>query len=270
MKGTSDIHVTRYSFFHQLGLRTLRFTEHAPKAAHEPSGHGPCGCTRDVDHRPAGSPDDVRTQIRHVERRGHRTFELELGPGETRGFWIRWDWPASLPRSEGDKAHAYFWLTPGRLQIEVTGQAMPEASVLEHTLLGRLFYDRDADVSTLFNGHSPSRILHRHSLDGKLWMHDCRFGHEAIAVIEDEAEIGGWRAFRRDLEEAFDTVARHAPFHAGVEDARSALLAQPMDAARRATDWAEKVLDNLPETAMFQAARKIHGELGAPSGLWGG
>ncbi len=252
MSSFGDISITRHSFYGGLVGPTLRYTESAPSSAHV---HGfRCGCTVDIDNRPAGSPSQVTQSARHIETYGHLRIELELD-SHSPGIWAYWPWPSNLPKlpfSDSSEGHAYFWPNNG-LQIEIVGAQMP----IEHALLTRMFFGQDADISRLFNGHSPSRFVDLGTLEGEVWLHDCSLGKESISLLSDEEEKTQWRAFIKDMEQAFADYAVLKEEHKGVSALRHELLEHPMSAARHAVEWAAHVLGSLHSTALLSAAVEL-------------
>lgn len=248
-----DVRVTRHSFFHE-GGHTLRFTESAPEAH---AAHGPvCGCTSDVAERPVGEPEQVRTSMRLATEHEGRTYEVEVGSG-IRGFWVRWPWPKNLNRERKEEAHAYFW--PGNgLQVELAGVPAEGCCNLEHVVLTRMFFDDQVDVSRLFNGHSPSRIVEPKSMKGKVWVHHSA-GREALAVLDNEEEVRSWRGFASDLAVILDRPPEPEGTPA---DVRERLLQDLREEALgRAVRWLHRVLSDPETTALVRASRDVHQQL---------
>lgn len=264
-----DVHVTRHSFFRE-GGHTLRFTESAPATHAE---HGPvCGCTTDVAERPVGEPEQVQTSVRLVTGFEGRTYEVEVGSG-IRGFWVRWPWPKDLPQEpyqRDTEGHAYFWPRPGNgIQVELVGVPVEGCCNLSHTVLTRLYFDDQVDVSRMFNGHSPSRIVEPENMKGKVWVHNSA-GKEALAVLSsgpsdslgtshDYGEALSWRRFAADLDVILDRPSEPEGTPAEVHEGTTKDLRE--EALSRAVWWIHCVLSDPDTTALVRASRDVHQQL---------
>ena len=257
---SGDIIIKRYSFYKNFIGPTLRYLETEPQLEHV--HHVGCGCTVDVDVRPAGTPLQSTQSTRYIETHGNLTIELEMDSSHTRGIWAYWAWPLDLeklPFSNDLRGHAYFWPNNG-LKIEIVGMPLP---ILDHVLLTKMFFGRRADTSRLFNGHSPSHIVDLDKLDGEVWLHRCTFGKESISLLSNEDEKAGWTTFVDDMKQAFEAyeaIKAYESFkdtHTDLVKLRNELLAHPMASAKRAVDWARHVLTSLSSTAMLSAAEKL-------------
>lgn len=195
------IEVVRTSFFRP-GDKILAYEEHSSGCKNE--AHSICGCTDMVTERPEGKPEEVKQRV--LFKGTHRGLEgtVSITSQETLWSTFRWDRrpedePLRVDKSDGGRRdHAYFMFSPGRVNLEIT---MPGYGLVDH-FFGHIFLGNKADFSTLYNGHSPSKVVNAEKVSaGTLWGHDCSWGREAMQVFPDSREAQDWRSWFRTVEE---------------------------------------------------------------------
>ena len=189
----SELQVTRYSFF-KGDTQTLRFAEHAPPK--DECNHPICNCTRHVAERPAGEPHQVTQSIILTKDAPYKKTEFDLSTG-----WLTFRWDLSPEdekkcvstwRREDEDHHAYFMFNHKqrsvRIEIAVPGYP-PGDYIFPHLYMGN-----QIDISTFFNGHSPSTVVDLSKLSTEdVWIHENGFGTEAILIYDDNDEARDWR-----------------------------------------------------------------------------
>lgn len=278
-----ETRVTRYSFFRDKHAFT-RFDEHSPPLCVAEVPHAICDCTRSVEDRPAGEPESVSQIIDFVETIGPYKMRLEMtiahhGHGiaseETIAdlrrddnlikFWIHW------PRKEGVPApskmihglredeHAYFWfLRPDHLKVDVTGTG--DHDDLDCTL-GNVLFGNAVDVSTFFNGHSPSRVVDLSKIaPDDVWVHHCTIGDEAQAKLEDGREAACWREFKRHADLIRSLIAPINAIDVGVDEVRERASVPAEQAIASCFAYLEAVLYGFQGSALRKAMAKVDAE----------
>ena len=220
-----DFSVGQNSFW-QTSSGTLSFTEKSPPE--ERCEHQVCNCTRAVAERPDGAPTSVKQWT---------AWNMVIGPYRG-GLSVRdrraefcFRWPAKEGNPEGRKEdHAYFWFSPHRLQIEVTGTGGSNVDCS----FGAVFFGNDVDISRFYNGHSPSGLVDITKLTpGSIWAHYCSGGQEAVAHMSNTDEAREWHKMYETAETLWTVVDAH--FQPGF----------PVDVIRRnllATDLGPRVV----------------------------
>lgn len=120
-----------------------------------------------------------------------------------------------------------------------------------------MFFDDTADISKLYNGHSPSKIIDLQATKGSVWLHRSSGGKEKVVTLVDEKEAMQWRSFSADLEEAFamyNAVKSELGPNIDAKTLREKLLPMPFEAASRATTWIAQVLKDLESTSLYAAS----------------
>jgi len=189
------IEIVRTSFFREHS-KTLAYEEHSPGRVCE--AHSICGCTDMVTERPEGEPESVQQQV--LFKGTHRGLEAQVSlTDQTLWSTFRWDRhpedeslrveKSSWQKDEQD--HAYFIFGPDLVRIEL---AMPGYGSTDY-FFGKVFLGNKVDFSTLYNGHSPSKIVDASKVSADaLWVHDCSWGHEAMRVLQS-SEAQDWRSW---------------------------------------------------------------------------
>ena len=172
-----EFSVERHNFFHQKAAQTLRFSEHAPPVTE--CDHPICNCTKNVAQRPEGEPNQITQEITLI------LPEIEdLKPDfRLSKNWLTFRWADQ---------YAYFIFNPKEtsLQIKIP---IPNYSLTDR-FFANLFLGNKIDTSTLYNGHSPSKVINLSKLDEKLWLHECDWGREAVRIFgESEESKSVWR-----------------------------------------------------------------------------
>lgn len=216
-----NLQLDRYSFWHTR-KGTLRHAEHSPpKADHE---HQVCNCTKHVTERPEGEPDQIQPSVEWTAQMGKYRVRVTTGAGQVH-FTLRWtrDVPRVTRWGTDTEDHAYFWFNPEKchLQVEITGTGDNDEIDCS---FGSVRFGNRADTSTLFNGHSPSRIVDLTQIAPEaVWAHDCSWGHEAMDFVT-EPEAAEWR---RQFERAVlirDTVGKYELRTTPLDELRQHLL----------------------------------------------
>ena len=192
-----NLTIERHEFFHQCDGPTLCFSSHWPEGDH-PDPAMECGCTKNTDERPTRAPDEVQNITRLTWEFGAITAVYNSFFG---GFCLYTKPPRKGRRHGGHDPHFYAWRDGTRIQIEHVG---PDENDDREVLLTHLFVGQPEikHMSTMFNGHSPSRLDLGWVKPETVWLHHCSGGNEATAEITgEEAEM--WRVYQ-------DTLYRNA------------------------------------------------------------
>jgi hypothetical protein len=196
---THQVRASRDSYFNQLRAGNLRFTETSPVEHQE--DHQICNCTKAVSARPSGTPRQVTQVVEVREQIEDRHVELRASAPDALFFTFMWSVPGAKQESGFHYAekraglppqthHAYFWVTTSKIQIEI----IKPGYGLTGCFFGHLFMGNKVDTSTLFNGHSPSRVVELENLSPEdIWCHDCGFGTEATELLNECPETEFWR-----------------------------------------------------------------------------
>lgn len=197
-----SIEVVRYSFFRPPGHRgrNLRFTERSPEGPCEEGRL--CNCTEAVRERPVGEPYEVQQEIlaKGTHPNGLRARHRLAGSYAPEFYF---EWGDALVLASSREGHVTARKMPGRenhaafifgrqanaLKVEIT---LPGYGLVD-CFFGRLYFGPNVDTSKLMNGHSPSRIVRTSEIGPRqLWVHECRWGAEAMAVLPDSTEVDFW------------------------------------------------------------------------------
>lgn len=264
-KGRMSVRTERYSFYNTPN-GILRYSEHSPETFH--ADKQLCNCTKNVAGRPAGKPSSIQQYIKFEQDRGRYAFELSL---DCRGFpWFIFRWKAEADgwkfkdrfRDKSGMSQAYFMSDVNghkgnlSIQIDVPGYGRTDC------FFGNLYFGNKVDISTLMNGHSPSRIVDLRSIpDDQVWAHNCNFGKEAVMPLPECFETGQWR----DVKKAVDAISRSAAaYNQDFVSTMDGLRLQVWDdvpmlsRVALARDWFMHVLDNLRKTEMFRACDDVN------------
>ena len=213
------IEVIRTSWFRRPS-KTLAYEEHSPGRTCE--AHAICGCTDMVTERPEGEPD---SEVLQVQVKGvHRGLEAQASVSD-RTLWstFRWDQRPEdeairVDKSEserGRKAHAYFLFSPGRVGLEIY---QPGYGRVDY-FFGHIFLGNEVDISKLYNGHSPSKVVDLSKLSADaLWVHDCSWGREAMRAFSDSPEAQNWRLWSRTAQDILAQTQHSLTQHSPTED----------------------------------------------------
>jgi hypothetical protein len=206
-----SLSVERYSFYRQLAGPTLRFSEHAPADAHGPEPFE-CGCTLNISNKPAGRPHEVQQEVylRCPFPYQKMRAEFKLCAGWLTLFFD--EIPPLVPggRSGRDNprvekmreifaesdnkipAHAYFIFSErDHVRMEMT---LPGYGLTDH-FFADVRIGREADLSRILDGHSPSRVVDLRNLRADdVWVHASNYGREAMRFLpHDGEEAESWR-----------------------------------------------------------------------------
>lgn len=259
------VRIERYSFYNTPeGI--LRYAEHCPETFHPDKQI--CNCTKNVIERPPGKPKSVQQYIKFKKDLGRYAFELSL---DDRGFpWFVFRWKAVASgwkhkdrlRKESGMSHAYFMSDVNghkgnfNVEVELPGYGNTDC------FFGHIYFGNKVDISTLMNGHSPSRIVELSKIsDRQVWAHNCNWGREAVMPLQECPETVQWR----DVKKAVDAISRSsAAYNQDLASSVEGLRLQvwedsPMiNQVVQARDWFVYILDNLKDTEMFRACDDVN------------
>lgn len=188
-----NFEITEHEFFRSPGYHTLRFTTHVPPVDHGKDPHE-CGCTKNAETRPEGTPDHVQRIVKAWQMVGDTTVVYD---SFFQGFCIYPNPPVDIVH-DGNDAHAYLWVDENQVQVEVverdsmTGETLPGTYLMCMLYVGR---PSAKHAPTLFNGHSPTQLDLSGLASNSVWLHEGFF-EEAMAVLDPEGvEAATWRDF---------------------------------------------------------------------------
>lgn len=198
------INVKRYSFFKGPRGENIRFTEHSPHV--QEHDHSVCNCTKNVAERPKGVPKQVTQEVIFI----HEPIG-ELRPTFTLcDQWLTFFWGPEPERTESGHimastpySHANFRFHHRERGVEIAIVPSDVGTIerIGDAFFADLFVGNRIDISTLMNGHSPSRIVDLSAIkDSDVWVHKCFFGDEAIRVFADGEEARTWQRVMADME----------------------------------------------------------------------
>jgi hypothetical protein len=197
------ITLSRYSFFQDPGHQTLRFSEHSP--GHEEGDHAVCNCTRNVTEKPEGDPTHVSQDVSFTREINGRQVEYRL-TGQAIYLDAKKCEPGSRRLISFDDDHAAFdFHRPNTLNVYV-----PVPGHRLGMFHAYLFLGNQIDISTLMNGHSPSRVVKLDKIGAEdLWLHECFWGHEGVTLFDQHsAETASWRALIRMAQDIHQRSAK--------------------------------------------------------------
>ncbi len=264
IQGRLSVRTERYSFY-RIPNGTLRFAEHSPETFHPDKQL--CNCTKNVSERPSGKPDSIQQYIKFEQNLGRYTFELSL---DDRGFpWFKFWWKApaigwkfkDTLRDKSGMSQAYFMSDVNdykgniKVQVDIPGYGLTDC------FFGNVYFGNKVDISTLMNGHSPSRIIDLQKIpDDQVWAHGCNWGREAMIPFSECPETDRWRHVKEEI----DTISRRAAaYNQDLVSTVDGLRLQVWDDSPMinrvvlARDWFVHVLDNLNDTEMFRVCAEI-------------
>lgn len=268
-KGRMAVRIERYSFYNT-SHGILRYAEHCPETFHEDMQI--CNCTKNVSEKPTGKPDSVQQYIKFEQNLGRYAFELSLNDRGFPWFIYRWKGPATgwkfkdRLRDKSEISQAYFMADVNghkgniSIQVDIPGYGYVDC------FFGHLYFGNKADISTIMNGHSPSRIVDLRKIpEDQVWAHNCNFGLEAVCALRECPETDQWR----EMKQAIDAVSRSAVTYTNdIESAVDGLRLQVWDdvpminRVALTRDWFAHVLDNLAKTEMFRACDDVNKRTG--------
>lgn len=260
------VRAERYSFY-RTPKGTLRYAEHSPEMFHPDKQL--CNCTKNVCERPPGDPNSVQQFIYFEQALGRYAFKLSLDYKGFPWFTYRWDGPTtgwkfkhSLMERESGKSQAYFMLDVNghkgniNVQVDLPGYGRTDC------FFGHIYFGNQADISTIMNGHSPSRIVDLKKVpDDQIWAHSCNFGHEAVSPFRKSTETEQWWEVKRAVDAiSHSAAAYNQDLASSVDGIRLQVLDDdPMlNRVAMVSDWFVKVLDNLKTTEMFRACDEVY------------
>lgn len=255
------VSVTRDNFFLNPSGGHLRWTEASPASAHQ---HGfECGCTLSADTRPAGSPESIRQEFRILWDDCVMALEDEVSEP-----WVTFrkardaeSWIARRRTGddEADEDHAYviFDGPQEKAKIEV---ASPGFGLIGYVMLD-LFLGNRVDISRLYNGHSPSRVVDLSKIaPDQVWI----YTDEMMRTLGDVEEITAIREAFRLAREVRHLARPHLMArNTLVDDVRNAverdgaLLASATDLRRVLSRFAH----DIESTDLFRLAKELETEL---------
>lgn len=244
------IKVKRNLYFLPKGKGYLRYSESSPED--KECEHQVCNCTKAVTERPDGEPQQKQQYIEFIR---DDKFEVRLSadgcnftlrwPGNT---WSAWDKEHKWPSNN----HAYFWFKKNYgLYIEITKEGYNETNCF----FGHMYFGNKVDISSFFNGHSPSRVVDLEKVGPEeLWMHYCSFGGEKVISLRECEETTRWReVFATQAEIAKIARTYEEDYVSSVEDIRKRVSKETemLDMVNHLCGWFDSVVENLDKTEMF-------------------
>lgn len=228
----------------------LRYSESSPEE--KECEHHVCNCTKAVSEKPDGEPKQNQQYIEFFKDNKFKVglsadgcqFTLRL-PGNT---WLAWGKEGKSTSSN----HAYFWFKKNyALYIEITKEGYNETNCF----FGHMYFGNKVDISSFFNGHSPSRIVNLEKVGSEeLWMHYCSFGSEKVISLRECEETTLWREMFV-TQEKITKIARtyEEDYISSVEDIRQTVSkeVEMLDMVNDLCDWFDIVVKNIDKTEMF-------------------
>jgi hypothetical protein len=248
------VEVRRNLFFSGVKQGYLRYSEISPPK--EECDHQVCNCTKAVQDRPAGEPEQQNQHIQFVEKGKDYTYEVNL---VSTGCQFVLRWPGVVWDKEHkwfSKNHAYYWFNSNgvdnMIQIEIIKEGYGKTNCFfAHVYLGDII-----DTSRFFNGHSNSRIVDLTKLKSdEVWAHQCGFGSEAQCSFRECHETQEWRRIYAIQQKIAATARTYTEdFVSSVEKVRLGIESEShmIDDVRHLCRWFSWVTINLEKTEMFR------------------
>ena len=273
-----NFQIGRHNFFHVpvykdgkfLGHTNHRWSEYSPTQTE--CEHQQCNCTKVVTERPEGEPASIQLSIDAVIEDDKRRFEASLGEDRMH-YTFRWGEKVDQEFHNADgtlpkifKEHAYFWLcnkgSGFKFEIPKAGYGYVDA------VLCNIYLGNKVDISTLYHGHSPSKIVDLTKIDPRqIWAHEDCMTREAMAFMDMNSweSEEWWKLWGRSME----IIDKTAPIelagrktNTSVDKLRSvvesdALISTNLEAAYR---FLSDILDNFDQTEAWKCISKVHQE----------
>lgn len=237
-----QVEVVRTKFFRGERGETLAWRESSPPEP--PHEHQQCNCTKVIAEHPKWEPFEIQTAVKMKQQGRTRDFSVTLGEKP----WFTFQWGKSRAYFVSDKA-----LIRGTIPLPGYGNS--------DCFFGNLFFGKNVDISTLMNGHSPSRIIDLSKLSPEdVWVHQCNFGKEALALITDLEERKKWWEARALLDRIEEISVRYEKCGEPVNRLRERVAADErlIGMVAQVRDWFAHVLDHLQSTDYYRAADEAY------------
>lgn len=260
-----NVEVERFEFFKDKNKNNLRFASYSPmKKCVE---HQVCNCTKQVSKRPKSIPEQVETYCVIGKNVGDRKIEVNFS-GRFGGFhrkeityYVRWDDPEIL------KAHACFIWKKDSIYFEISKK---DFGISDDIFIGFMFFGNTVDISTLLNGHSPSKVINLSNIKPKdIWFHCCSWGSEAMFFMPAGKERENWWKFYNDTQTIFDRSEPYLTPEFSVDEVRNHFKKDTFiqDIVQKNYDFIESILNNLSNTKLYEGGlevyKKVHEDEGS-------
>lgn len=263
--------IERLSFFQSPTGGSLRFSEHFPPDMHKEE-HFNCNCTKDVQDRPEGKPEECYLIIDYSDRLDNRDFSLRSWLPTELSFGFKWGTEGKTPdgwKIRDNRPHFDFRYFTQKGLLEVSELSNPEefyqswsdTKTLSHvdTDLHFTLCFGKADVSNIFMGHSPPNIVKVDQLEvDALWAYTHGFGEEHVEFLPKGSEHAAWWKLARDLTIAHSMLqAIHTNPQQPLEDLHRQANAEPLlQLITQQSKFLSETLNSLPTTEFFQKGHK--------------
>jgi hypothetical protein len=246
-----NIEVTKYEFYEGEGQH-LKYIDTTKKVKCEHSG---CNCTKIVSEKPTTRLKSRQIAIDAFLKRDKYDIEINLRNGN---HIFRW----------GDK-HAYFNMLyegdyrPHKdkgIRIEIFKEGWSSVDYFFATM----FLGQHVNISTLMNGHSPSRIIDLNDFGrDDIWLHGCCWGKESVKILGDYKESDMWRRVIETSANVTDWTSLFKPeADYTIQEIKEQVLKQNNveESINFCVDFFVNVIDNLESTDLYKLSTMIKNE----------
>lgn len=220
--------------------------------------HFGCNCTKTVSEKPTTRLTSVQNSVDLYLKRGKYDISICLNNG---AYTFRWD----------DK-HAYFWMkyvdfykcwAEKGIQISISKNEWTPEDYFQSIM----FLGPHVNISTLMNGHCPSRVVDLTKIKtDDIWIHGCGDrGKESIRTLSNHDESDNWRRVIETsanisnlIVHRFKPEAEYTVFE--IKDAVSKQK-NLEESINFCVDFFIKVLDNLESTELFKLTKEINEDI---------
>jgi hypothetical protein len=251
-----NVEVKRYEFFRDKNKNNVRFASCSPyKKCAELQV---CNCTKQVSKRPKSMPEQVSTYCVMSKNFEDRKMEINFS-GSFGGFcrkeiiyYVQWNDPEIL------KAHASFIWGKDSIYFEISKK---DFGISADIFIGFMFFGNTVDISTLLNGHSPSKIINLSNIKPKdIWFHCCSWGSEAISFIPAGKEKENWWKFYNNSQNIFNRSELYLTPEFSVDEVRSNFEKDTFiqNIIQKNYDFIESILNNLSNTKLYEGGLEVY------------
>lgn len=176
--------VTRYNWFQSETGKALRWDEISPKEEEKECDHSICNCSKVVKERPEGEPNSIQTYVEDFFLFGDIKVVVTLFPD----LWLRIYWDG---KESCNEHHTYLMLNRDGFRVE---HYCPKWTSVDY-FFGTMKFGNTCDLSTLMNGHAPSKVVDRYTFRPQdIWIHGCEWGKEDYRILPT-TETNAWWSF---------------------------------------------------------------------------
>lgn len=246
------VEVTKTHIFKGEG-KALRFIESTKES---PQNRFTCSCCSEkVSERPTSRLLSTSVVIEAFDKVGIYDVEVQLDK-RAYSYVIRWD-----------DFHAYFTFPVSKKPYNDYhcrfGIYCKDYGYVDY-FMGNVFKGRHVDVTTLMNGHSPSRIINLNEIqEDDIWVHDCSWGKEAIKFFDNGEEKQKWTSLFKFHEYRYE-LHRFRPEAEFTIHEIQELVTDCKDTLARISENVEyfiSIIENLKSTELFKLQSEIHSEI---------